>query len=91
MKRFVIEREIPNVGSLAPSQLREVAAKSNETLASLAPKVQWEHSYVSGDRTFCIYLAESENDVREHARIGGFPVTRIYEVGRVIDPTSAAS
>jgi len=85
----MIEREIPSVGTLEGQQLREAAAKSNSALAQLAPRVQWQQSYVAGDKTFCVYLAESEDAVREHAKISGFPATRITEIKRVIDPSTA--
>jgi hypothetical protein len=88
MRRYVIEREIPDVGSFEREQLRAAAAKSNEVLAELAPDIQWQHSYVAGDRTFCIYLAKDEEVVRRHAEISGFPATRIHEIGKMIDPTT---
>ena len=88
MRRYVIEREIPEVGTFEREQLRGAAAKSNEVLAQLAPDIQWQQSYVAGDRTFCIYLAKNEDVIRRHAEISGFPATRIYEIGKVIDPTT---
>ena len=89
MRKFVIEREIPKVGTLEREQLRAAAAKSNEALAKLAPRVQWQHSYVAADRTFCVYLAEDEAVIRQHAEISGFPATRIVEITKVIDPSTA--
>lgn len=89
MKRYVIERDIPKVGSFAREQLRDASRTSNSALAQLAPRVQWEHSYVAGDKTFCIYLAEDEDAIRRHAEISGFPASRITEVSTVIDPTTA--
>jgi hypothetical protein len=91
MKKYVIEREIPGVGGMNGDQLKGAAATSNSALAKLAPKVQWLTSYVAKDKTFCIYLAESEDDVHAHAKLSGFPASRITEVTRVIDPTTAAS
>ena len=88
MRRYVIEREIPEVGSFEREQLRAAAAKSNEVLAELAPDVQWQHSYVAGDRTFCVYLAKNEDVVHRHAELSGFPATRVYEVRKIIDPTT---
>jgi hypothetical protein len=88
MKKFVIERKIDGIGSLNDKQLSDAAGTSNKALAQLAPKVQWVHSYVVEDRTFCIYLAEEVSHVHEHARISGFPVTRVYEVLTMIDPTT---
>ncbi len=89
MKRYVIEREIPEVGSLEREQLKGAAAKSNEALAQLAPKIQWVHSYVAANQTFCVYLAEDEAVIQRHAEISGFPATRITEIGKIIDPTTA--
>ncbi len=88
MRRYVIEREIPDVGTFEREQLRAAAAKSNEVLAELAPDIQWQHSYVAGHRTFCIYLAKDEEVTRRHAEISGFPATRIHEIGKMIDPTT---
>ena len=90
LKRFVIEREIPNIGSSSESELGGAASTSNSALAQLAPRVQWEHSYVANDKTFCIYLAEDEEAIRRHAEISGFPATVITEVKRILDPTSAS-
>lgn len=90
MKRYVIERPIPKVGSFAPEQLRDASAVSNKALAQLAPRVQWEHSYVASDKTFCIYLAKDEAAIQEHARLSGFPAETITEVACIIDPTTGA-
>ncbi|MGA9084962.1 MAG: DUF4242 domain-containing protein [Pseudolabrys sp.] len=89
MKRYLIERYIPNVGSLTPVQLRDLAATSNNALARLSGKVQWVQSFIAADRTFCVYLAESEALVREHSRLAGFPITRVTEVLTVIGPMTA--
>ena len=89
MRRFVIERDIPKVGTLEHAEMKAAAAKSNDALAKLAPKIQWDHSYVVGDKTFCIYLAEDEGVIRKHAEISGFPASKITEVRKVIDPTTA--
>lgn len=91
MRKFIIEREIPAVGSFKQEELSGAAAKSNDALAKLAPRVQWQHSYVAADRTFCVYLAEDENAVREHAKLSGFPANRIVEIYKVIDPSTARS
>jgi hypothetical protein len=69
MKRYLIERDIPNVGNLSREQRKGLAATSNDALAKLSGKVQWVHSYIAADRTFCVYLAESEVQVREHSRL----------------------
>ena len=89
LRRFVIEREIPAVGTFEREQLRAAAAKSNEVLRTLGPDIQWVESFVAGDRTFCIYLAASEELIRKHSAISGFPANRIIEVPRTIDPTTA--
>ncbi len=89
MKRFIIEREIPDIGAFKPDQLQGAAAKSNEALAQLAPKVQWIESYVAANQTFCVYLADSEADIQRHAEISGFPANRITEISKMIDPTTA--
>ena len=88
MKRYVIEREIPGVGGMNREQLKGAATKSNDALAKLSGKAQWQHSYVVDNKTFCIYLAENEEAIREHAKISGFPASKITEVRNVIDPTT---
>lgn len=89
LKRFVIERDIVGVGAMSEGELSDAAATSNAALAELAPKVQWEHSYVAGDKTFCIYLAEDMEAIHRHAKISGFPAGRITPVQGIIDPTTA--
>ena len=91
MRRFVIERDIPKVGSFEREQLKAAAAKSNEVLAQLSPDIQWVHSYVAGDKTFCIYMAKDEAVIRKHAEISGFPANKITEVRKMIDPTTASA
>jgi hypothetical protein len=90
MKRFVIERSIPKVGSFEREQYRAAAQKSNEALRQLAPDIQWIESFVVADQTYCIYLAKDEGIIRKHAEISGFPANRISEVKTMIDPTTAA-
>lgn len=89
MRRFVIEREIPKVGAFDRDQMRGAASKSNECLAKLSPDIQWIHSYVAGDKTFCIYMAQDEAMIRKHAEMSGFPANKITEVRQMIDPTTA--
>ena len=89
MRKFVIERELPAVGSMEREQLKGAAAKSNEALAQLAPDIQWVESYVTADKTFCVYLAKDEALIKRHAEISGFPANKITEVKRMIDPTTA--
>jgi uncharacterized protein DUF4242 len=90
LRRFVIEREIPKVGSLEREQLRGAAQKSNDAIGQLAPDIQWVESYVAADKTFCVYLAKDEAVIRKHAEISGFPATKITAISKVIDPTTAA-
>jgi len=89
LRRYVIERDLPAIGSADRDALRAASQKSNSVLAELAPKIQWEHSYVAGDKTFCVYLAENEEVIKEHAKRSGFPASKVTEVKRMIDPTTA--
>jgi hypothetical protein len=89
VKKYIIERELPAVGSLERQALREAAAKSNATLKELGPDIQWVESYVAGDKTFCVYLAKDEAIIQEHARRSGFPANKVTEIRRMIDPTTA--
>jgi len=89
MPKFVIEREIPNAGNLNESELQEIARKSVKVLHELGPEIQWLHSFVTGNKIYCVYLAPSEEMIKEHARRGGFPANRISAVRRMIDPTTA--
>jgi hypothetical protein len=88
MPKFVIERALPGVGALPQTTLREIAAKSNAVIRDLGPDVQWVHSYVTGDKIYCVYNARDAAIVREHARCGGFPADSINEVLSIIDPTT---
>ena len=88
MKKYIIERDIPKVGTLERDQLREAAAKSNSVLQQLGPDIQWQESYVAADKTFCVYLAKDESVIRKHAELSGFPATKITEIGKMIDPTT---
>ena len=88
LRKFVIEREIPKVGTLEREQLRAAAAKSNSALRDLGPDIQWVESFVTEDRTYCVYLAKDEAIIRRHAEISGFPANKIAEVKRMIDPTT---
>jgi uncharacterized protein DUF4242 len=89
MRKFIIEREIPKVGTLEREQLREVAKTSNAALAKLGTDIQWVQSYVADEKTFCVYLATDEAIIRRHAEISGFPANKITEIRRVIDPSTA--
>lgn len=89
MPKYVIEREIPGAGSLSDADLRAISQTSVNVLKDMGPQIQWLHSYVTGDKVYCVYLAPDEEAVREHARRGGFPANRISAVRRLIDPTTA--
>jgi hypothetical protein len=89
MPKYLIEREIPGAGKLSPAELRGISQKSCSVLNTLGPQIQWIHSYVTGDKIYCVYRAPSEEMVREHARQGGFPANRISEITTVIDPSTA--
>ena len=88
LRKFIIERDIPKVGTLEREQLRGAAAKSNEVLRQLGPDIQWQESYVADNKTFCVYLAKDEGIIRKHAEISGFPATKITEISKMIDPTT---
>jgi hypothetical protein len=88
LRKFIIERDIPAVGSFEREQLRGAAAKSNEVLAQLSPDIQWVESFVAADKTFCVYLAKDDAIIKKHAEISGFPATKITEVCKIIDPTT---
>ena len=87
LRKFVIERDVPGIGGKSPAEMGEAAKVSNGALAKL-DGIQWQHSYVTADKTFCVYLAASEDQIREHARLSGFPANRITEVTETIDPTT---
>jgi cell division inhibitor SulA len=89
MPRYVIERDIPGAGNLSPQELHAISQKSCDVLQSLGPQIQWQHSYVTADKVYCVYIAPNEELVREHARQGGFPATRVSEVSTIIDPLTA--
>ncbi len=86
MPKYVIERELPGAGKLTKDQLSEIAKKSNGVLKELGPQIQWVESYVTDDKIYCIYVAPSEELVREHAKLGGFPSDSVKEIHSIIDP-----
>ena len=88
LRKFIIERDIPKVGSLEREQLRGAAAKSNDALRQLGPDIQWVESFVADDKTFCVYLAQDEAIIRRHAEISGFPASKVTEIRKMIDPTT---
>ncbi|MBI1424448.1 MAG: DUF4242 domain-containing protein [Gammaproteobacteria bacterium] len=91
MKRYLIERQISGVGNLNAQQLKEAAATSNAALAKLDGRAQWVESYVVNDKTYCIYLADNEEAVQEHARLSGFPANKVTEVRSIISPMTASA
>lgn len=89
MPKYVIERDIPGAGDLSAEDLHGVAQKSCGVLSDMGPQIQWVESFVTQDKIYCVYIAPDEASVREHARRGGFPATRVSAVKRMIDPTTA--
>ena len=89
MPKYVIEREIPGAGNLTAAELTGVAETSRAVLRQLGTRIQWVHSYVTGDKVYCVYIASNEELIREHARLGKFPANRISAVTSIIDPTTA--
>ena len=89
MPKYVIERELPGAGKMSAEQLKSVAQKSCGVLREMGSQIQWQQSYVTDDRIYCLYIAPNEEMVREHARQGGFPANRVSRVTAQIDPTTA--
>lgn len=89
MPKYVIEREIPNIGSVSPQEAVGIAQKSCNVLEELGPQIQWVESYVAANKTYCVYIAPSEDLIRQHAEKSGFPASTISEVKAIIDPTTA--
>ena len=89
LNRYIIERKMPGVGGSSNDDFAKMAGKSNEVLTSLGPKIQWLQSYITDDKVYCEYLAENEDVVREHAKLGGFPADSIAKVTHICDPTTA--
>jgi Protein of unknown function (DUF4242) len=89
MKTYLIERDIPDAGKLTPEQLKGISQKSCSVLKDMGPQIEWLQSYVTGNKIFCVYRAESEELIREHARKGGFPANVITEISTVISPATA--
>ncbi|HLP39733.1 DUF4242 domain-containing protein [Lacibacter sp.] len=89
MKKYLIEREVPGAGKLTAEQLKEISGVSCGVLSKLGSQIQWKHSYVAGDKIYCVYIAPSEELIREHASLSGFPANVITEVSAIIDPVTA--
>jgi hypothetical protein len=88
MPKYVIERELPGAGLLSAQELEAISRKSNDVLATMGGRAQWQHSYVTGDKIYCVYVAEDEAAVREHAECGGFPANVVSRVATIIDPVT---
>ena len=89
MPKYVIERDIPGAGKLSAEELKGISQTSCAVLNDMGPQIQWIHSYVTGDKIYCLYRAANEQMVRDHAQQGGFPANRVSEVIATIDPTTA--
>jgi hypothetical protein len=89
LPKFVIEREIPNIGESTPETLKAISQTSCGVLRKLGPEIQWLESYVTDDKIYCVYIAPDEAIVRQHAEMGGFPANRISQVRQIIDPTTS--
>ena len=89
MPKYVIEREIPGAGKLTAEQLKNISQTSCGVLIKMGPEIQWVHSYVTDDKIYCVYIAQNEEMVREHAKLGGFPANSVSPVASIIDPTTA--
>ena len=88
MPKYLIERDLPGLGTMSPDELTATACASNDVLAQMAPHVQWLHSYVTADKLYCVYVADDEDRVLEHARRGGFPADAVNRISETIDPTT---
>ena len=88
MPKYIIERDIPGAGQLTQAELQGISQKSCGVLRDMGPRIQWLQSYVTGDKVYCIYIADSEQAIREHAEQGGFPANRIEQITSIIDPTT---
>jgi len=89
MPKFIIERDVPKAGNFTSETLRTLSQKSRDVLSKLGPEIQWIHSYVAGDKIYCIYIAPSEDLIKEHAKLAGFPANRITKVSSIIEPATA--
>ncbi|MBI1795414.1 MAG: DUF4242 domain-containing protein [Candidatus Eisenbacteria bacterium] len=89
MPKYIIEREIPGASKLTAAELKGISQKSCSVLNAMGPQIQWMHSYVAGDKIYCVYIAPSEKMVRDHATQGGFPANRVTQIASIIDPTTS--
>lgn len=91
MPKYIIEREIPGAGAQSTDELRVAAQTSNDVLSTMAPRIQWQQSFVAGDKVYCVYIADDEQAIHEHAELSGFPANRVSRVAAVLDPASAGT
>lgn len=91
MPKYIIERNIPGASNLTSQELQAISEKSCSVLGEMGPQIQWVHSYVAGDKIYCVYIAPDEEMVREHAKLGGFPANLVTEVATIIDPTTGGA
>jgi hypothetical protein len=91
MSKYVIERTMPGAGRLSPAELRAASMISNEAIATLSPRVKWQHSYVTDDKIFCVYISDDAQSIREHASMAGLPVDAVHRIGSVIDPSTGGA
>ena len=89
MKKFIVERKLPGAGNLTPQELKAISQMSNEVVSTMENSYSWTQSFVTEDKIYCIHIAESENDIRQHAKAGNFPINTIEEIKTVIDPSTA--
>ena len=90
MPKFIIERDIPGIGSMSPEELRAGSQKSNDAQAALTPRLQWQESFVTADKLYCVFIADDEAAIAEHAELSGFPAHHINRIITVVDPTTGA-
>ena len=89
MPKFVIEREVPGIGNLSDAEIQAISRKSINVLKDMGPEIQWVESYVTDNKIYCVYIAQNEAAIRQHAQEGGFPANKISEIRTIIDPTTA--
>lgn len=89
MPKFIIERQIPNVSEFSAEKLKAISQKSRDVLCTMGTDIQWIHSYVAGDKIYCVYLAKNEELIFEHAKRGGFPANCVTKISAIIEPMSA--
>ena len=89
MPKYLIERNIPGASKLSAVELKSISQTSCGVLSKMGPQIQWKHSYVAGDKIYCVYIAPNEEMIREHAKQGGFPANVVTEISTIIDPTTA--